>query len=79
MNMYSDLGARSGANKIFDEVEMQIIKYICKGRSNEQIADLLLITEKSVANQKRLIMKKAGVKKTNELLEWISTNVKISE
>lgn len=71
MNMYSDLSPSNGASQLFDQFEIQILKYICKGRSNEQIADLLLITEKSVANHRRTIMKKVGVKKPNELVEWI--------
>jgi len=54
--------------KIFTEREMEIIRYILKGRSNEQIADILFLSEKTVATHKRNIMKKAQVKKTSDLI-----------
>ena len=52
------------------EREMEILRYICKGRSNEQIADILYLSEKTIATHKKNIMRKAGVKKTHELLLW---------
>jgi DNA-binding NarL/FixJ family response regulator len=55
-------------SKIFTEREIQIINYILKGRSNEQIADILYLSEKTVATHKRNIMKKAQVKKTSDLI-----------
>lgn len=55
-------------NKLFTEREVQIIQYILKGRSNEQIADILFLSEKTVATHKRNIMKKAQVKKTSDLI-----------
>lgn len=55
-------------NKIFTEREVQIIQYILKGRSNEQIADILFLSEKTVATHKRNIMRKAQVKKTSDLI-----------
>ncbi len=55
-------------NKLFTDREVQIIQYILKGRSNEQIADILFLSEKTVATHKRNIMKKAQVKKTSDLI-----------
>lgn len=54
--------------KLFTDREHQIIHYILKGRSNEQIADILFLSEKTVATHKRNIMKKAQVKKTSDLI-----------
>jgi DNA-binding NarL/FixJ family response regulator len=54
--------------KIFTEREIQILNYILKGRSNEQIADILYLSEKTIATHKRNIMKKAQVKKTSDLI-----------
>jgi DNA-binding NarL/FixJ family response regulator len=55
-------------SKLFTDREHQVIQYILKGRSNEQIADILFLSEKTVATHKRNIMKKAQVKKTSDLI-----------
>ena len=60
----------STSQNSFSEREMEILRYICKGRSNEQIADILYISEKTVATHRKNIMKKAGVKKTSDLIVW---------
>ncbi len=57
-----------GNHRLFTEREHQILHYILKGRSNEQIADILFLSEKTVATHKRNIMKKAQVKKTSDLI-----------
>ena len=54
--------------------EMEILRYICKGRSNEQIADLLFISEKTVATHRKNIMRKAKVKKSSDLIVWALNN-----
>jgi len=56
--------------------EMEILRYICRGRSNEQIADILSLSEKTVATHKKNIMRKAKVKKTHDLILW-AVNSKI--
>jgi DNA-binding NarL/FixJ family response regulator len=58
----------------FSDRELEILKYICKGRSNEQLADILFISEKTVATHKRNIMRKAGVKKVSDLILWALNN-----
>ncbi len=62
------------SNGTFSDRELEILRYICKGRSNEQIGDLLYISEKTVATHRRNIMKKAHVKKTTELILWSLDN-----
>jgi DNA-binding NarL/FixJ family response regulator len=61
------------------ERENEILKYIGRGRSNEQIGDLLNLSEKTVATHKRNVMKKIGVKKTSELILWALDNGIISK
>lgn len=56
--------------------ELEVLRYICRGRSNEQIADLLSLSEKTVATHKKNIMRKAKVRKTPELILW-AVNSKI--
>ena len=65
-------GKSSGIN--FSEREMEILRYICKGRSNEQIGEILFISEKTAATHRKNIMKKAGVKKSSELIVWALEN-----
>ncbi len=62
----------SGIN--FSEREMEVLRYICKGRSNEQIAELLFISEKTVATHRKNIMKKATIKKSSDLIVWALEN-----
>lgn len=62
------------SDSIFSDRELEVLRYICKGRSNEQIADLLFISEKTIATHRRNIMKKAGVKKSTELIVWALDN-----
>jgi DNA-binding NarL/FixJ family response regulator len=52
------------------EKEQLILRYICKGRSNEQIADILSLSEKTIATHKRNIMQKAKVKRSTDLIFW---------
>lgn len=65
-------------DSIFSDRELEILRYICKGRSNEQIADILFISEKTIATHRRNIMKKAGVKKSTDLIIWALDNKIVS-
>lgn len=60
------------------EQQVSILKYVVKGRSNEQIGDLLDIPEKEVANYRKSIMKYVGVKSNDDLIIWIKQNNVIS-
>lgn len=59
---------------VFSDRELEILRFICKGRSNEQIADILFISEKTIATHRRNIMKKAKVNKSTELILWALDN-----
>lgn len=48
-----------------------ILRYVIKGRSNEQIGDLLSLSEKEVANYRKSLMKHVGVKTNEDLIVWI--------
>ena len=66
------------SNGVFSDRELEILRYICKGRSNEQIADILFISEKTIATHRRNIMKKASVKKSTDLIIWALDNKIVS-
>lgn len=53
------------------EQQESILRYVIKGRSNEQIGDLLNISEKEVANYRKSLMKHVGVKTNEDLIIWI--------
>lgn len=58
----------------FSQRETEILRYITSGKSNEQIAQVLFLSENTVATHRRNIMKKAGVNKTTELIIWAREN-----
>ncbi len=60
--------------KDFSEREIEVLHFLCKGRNNEQISDILYISENTVATHKRSIMQKAKVKKASELIIWAFKN-----
>ncbi len=60
--------------KNYSPREIEVLQLICKGRNNEQIADILSISENTVATHKRNIMQKAEVKKTSDLILWAFEN-----
>ena len=64
------MGKIENAKSPLTECELEILKFICKGRSNEQIADIISLTEKQIATHSKKIMQKAGVSKTMDLIIW---------
>ena len=63
-----------GQDLSLSEREIQILRFICRGRSNEQIADLLFLSEKTITTHRRNIMRKARVSKSTELIVWALNN-----
>lgn len=61
------------------EQQESILRYVIKGRSNEQIGDLLNISEKEVANYRKSLMKYVGVKSNEDLIVWIKQHNVLSE
>jgi len=62
------------AENLFSERELEIMNLICQGVTNEAIAGQLFLSESTVATHKRNIMKKAGVKRTSDLILWAMDN-----
>jgi DNA-binding NarL/FixJ family response regulator len=58
----------------FSQRELEILGYITHGKSNEQIGQLLFLSENTIATHRRNIMKKAGVNKTTDLIIWAREN-----
>ncbi len=58
-------------NEIFTKREAEIIRYICEGKSNKEIAEILVISPNTVRNHIYNIYKKAEVKNKIELMNKI--------
>ena len=52
------------------EREIQIIKLLAWGATYKTISNMLMISEKTTANHVRMIYKKLGLTKVNELSAW---------
>jgi DNA-binding NarL/FixJ family response regulator len=50
--------------------ETEVLKFIVKGKTNAEIADILSISTRTVENHRANIMKKLNVKKTAELVRY---------
>ncbi len=50
--------------------EREVLKFIVKGKTNAEIADILSISTRTVENHRANIMKKLNVKKTAELVRY---------
>lgn len=50
--------------------ETEVARLIAWGMTKKEIANVLLITERTVENHTRAIFKKVGVTKSNELSAW---------
>ncbi|GAL85371.1 fimbrial Z protein; signal transducer [Sporocytophaga myxococcoides] len=64
------LFAGRGTDIQFSERESEIMNLICQGITNDSIASQLFLSENTVATHKRNIMKKAGVRRTSDLILW---------
>ncbi len=52
--------------------ELEVLKFIAQGFSSKQIADKLFISENTVANHRRNMLRKRGAKSSAEL---VSSNI----
>jgi DNA-binding NarL/FixJ family response regulator len=65
-------GIQQGADSIFSKLsirEIEILKLIAEGKSNNQIASLIFISDKTVKVHRANIMKKMGVHKATDLVK----------
>jgi len=66
---------QKGKNKeLFSDREKEILKYICEGKANKKIAELLFISDNTVNNHRANIMKKADCHNVTELYEFALLN-----
>jgi DNA-binding NarL/FixJ family response regulator len=71
-NSYCDLPIESGmiTNKLskISARELQVLKLLCKAKTNREISQILAIEEKTVETHKRNLIAKTGAKSTIELI-----------
>lgn len=63
-------GENTGTFEALSEREREILSFIAKGYSNKEIADLLILSVKTVESHKSNVMEKLGLKTRPELVKY---------
>lgn len=64
---------RNSKTKIYDDIstrEAEVLKLVAEAKSNDEIADLLSISKRTVESHKQNLLRKIGVKNTSELIKF---------
>lgn len=62
------------SNSGLNDKELSLLKLICQGYSNKELADKLFISVKTVESQKTKLMDKTGTRNTSGLIIWAIKN-----
>ena len=62
------------AEPLLSEREMEVLPLICQGLSNQEIADKLFISKRTVDNHRANIIEKSGCKNTAGMVVWAIKN-----
>mgnify|MGYP000232909698 CR=1 FL=1 len=73
MNFFANKRASKGKQKLTRR-ETEILEYVAKGLTNQQIADTLYVSLRTITNHRANMHKKLGVKNTIGLLSWAIKN-----
>jgi two-component system response regulator NreC len=58
------------SNNLFTHREQEILRLVCKGRTNKQIAEALFMSVRTVERHRSTIMRKAGLENRAELVAY---------
>lgn len=64
---------RGGKTKIYEDIstrEMEVLKLVGEAKSNDEIAELLSISKRTVESHKQNLLRKIGAKNTSELIKF---------
>ncbi len=61
-------------NGVLSERELEIVPLICRGLSNQEIADLLFISKRTVDKHRANILEKTGSRNTAGMVVWAIKN-----
>ncbi len=67
-------GEVSGSENILTEREKEVLQYVCLGYTNQEIADLLIVSPKTVEKHKSNIMEKLNLTRRHELVRYALEN-----
>ncbi len=67
-------GEVSGTGNILTEREKEVLQYVCLGYTNQEIADLLIVSPKTVEKHKSNIMEKLNLTRRHELVRYALEN-----
>ena len=71
---HDNLQEKNNIREIFSEKELKLIGLICKGFSNKEMSEEMLISQKSIENYKTKLFNKLGVKNSIELVIYLIKN-----
>jgi DNA-binding NarL/FixJ family response regulator len=62
--------ATDAGQALLSERERQVVLHICKGLSNQEIADILFLSRRTIEKHREHILQKTGVPNTAALVAW---------
>lgn len=72
-NTDSRVRLRNPKTKIYDDIstrEMEVLKLVGEAKSNDEIAELLSISKRTVESHKQNLLRKIGARNTSELIKF---------
>lgn len=61
-------------SEILSDREKEVVQHICKGLSNQEIADILFLSRRTIEKHRENILQKTGVPNTAALVAWAIRN-----
>ncbi|MNW06349.1 Virulence factors putative positive transcription regulator BvgA [compost metagenome] len=79
MSVASEHGRLSDSDMVkrLSDREMVVLQYLAQGRSNKEIGELLLLSNKTVSTYKTRLLQKLGMESVLELAEFAKRNALI--
>lgn len=71
------IGQKDGirnSTDVLSEREKEVVQHICKGLSNQEIADILFLSRRTIEKHRENILQKTGVPNTAALVAWAIRN-----
>ncbi|KAG1241378.1 hypothetical protein G6F65_023476 [Rhizopus arrhizus] len=65
--------------KSLSDREMTVLQYLAQGRSNKEIGDLLLLSNKTVSTYKTRLQQKLGMTSVLELADFAKRNALLGD
>lgn len=60
----------TNSSSLLSEREIEVLRYICEGLSNQEIAERLFLSKRTVDKHRSNLLEKTGAKNTANLVMW---------